>query len=185
MHGRTRDRPGGRGRRRRASGGSTGDDSKQGPANWETVGAVRRALRIPVVGNGAVARGSDAAEMVQVSGCAGVMIATAALDDPSVFRRCAAALAGDAPAEEDGSPLGAAEGLRLAEEYIELVAMHGGPHQCVVKHCDDMLRLSAAYSARVDGAPSMRDAVLGFRFGPEGVEPLRAVCRQLAVAGGR
>lgn len=56
-----------------------------GSADWEKLGEIKQALRIPVIGNGGVVKPEDAAEMVRVSGVDGVMIGRGAVGNPWLF----------------------------------------------------------------------------------------------------
>lgn len=56
--------------------------------------AVKKAVGIPVLGNGDIASAEDAVRMMEATGCDGVMIGRAALGDPWLFERVNAALAG-------------------------------------------------------------------------------------------
>ncbi|HVP14870.1 MAG TPA: tRNA dihydrouridine synthase DusB [Terriglobales bacterium] len=58
-----------------------------GRAHWELIGAARRAVSIPVIGNGDVRTAEDAVRMLETTGCDGVMLGRAAFGDPWVFRR--------------------------------------------------------------------------------------------------
>ena len=56
-----------------------------GDPDWETLGEMKQALQIPVIGNGGVFAPADAARMVEVSGVDGVMIGRGAIGNPWIF----------------------------------------------------------------------------------------------------
>ncbi len=68
-----------------------------GPADWEKIGQIKQALKIPVIGNGGVITPEDATEMVRVSGVDGVMIGRGAVGNPWLFNQIAQAWSGEAP----------------------------------------------------------------------------------------
>jgi len=53
-----------------------------GPASMDILGEVKNAVRIPVIGNGGITGVHDAMEMVNQSGCEGVMVGRGALGRP-------------------------------------------------------------------------------------------------------
>lgn len=60
-----------------------------GEADWDMIRQVKEAVTMPVFGNGDVFTPQDAARMIELTGCDGVMIGRAALGDPWIFRRVA------------------------------------------------------------------------------------------------
>jgi tRNA-dihydrouridine synthase B len=66
-----------------------------GQANWDEIAAVVEALEIPVIGNGDVWSGADAARLRAHTRCAGIMIARGSHGAPWIFRQARAALSGE------------------------------------------------------------------------------------------
>ena len=59
----------------------------RGKAAWKVIAAVKRAVRIPVIGNGDVHSVADARAMIDETGVDGIMIGRGALRNPWVFRQ--------------------------------------------------------------------------------------------------
>ena len=57
-----------------------------GKADWEAVGKVKRAVKIPVIGNGDVLTPGDARRLIEISGCDAVMIGRGGLGNPWIYR---------------------------------------------------------------------------------------------------
>jgi tRNA-dihydrouridine synthase B len=78
-------------------------DMYSGEARWEEIRALVEALEVPVVGNGDIRTGEDAARMKAMTGCAGVMIARGSHGSPWIFEQARAALEG-LPVPPDPGP---------------------------------------------------------------------------------
>jgi nifR3 family TIM-barrel protein len=60
----------------------TADQGLAGHASWEIIRDVKRALRIPVVGNGDIKGPDDACRMIALTGCDAVMVGRGVLGEP-------------------------------------------------------------------------------------------------------
>jgi nifR3 family TIM-barrel protein len=70
-----------------------------GQADRGQIAALKRALSIPVIGNGDVETAGDVLAMISETGCDGVMVGRATMKNPWIFRQAADLLAGRMPRE--------------------------------------------------------------------------------------
>ncbi len=96
----------------------------KGKSNWAHIADVKRAVGIPVIGNGDVKTRDDALRMLYETACDGVMVGRAAVGNPWIFREIV-----------DGSADVAAELERgtMALRHFEILSQIMGGHRAVLK----------------------------------------------------
>src|SRR3989442_11073185 len=70
-----------------------------GHAEWEAIAELKRAVRIPVLGNGDIWEAQDALRMMRQTGCDGVIVGRGCLGRPWLFRDLADVFAGREPVD--------------------------------------------------------------------------------------
>jgi len=147
--------------------GRTREQGYKGFAEYDTVAAVKAALRIPVVANGDIDSPQKARQVLRHTGCDALMIGRAAQGRPWIFREIAHYLAHgvEAPApatrevrgwllehlQDHYALYGEAVGVRTARKHIgwAVRALPGGEAFRAVMntldHCDAQLRAVATF----------------------------------------
>lgn len=97
-------------------------------ADWSQIARVKRAVSIPVIGNGDIFCAADAPKMLEQTECDGVMIGRGALGAPWIFENTIALLEGRAERQIPRS-----EVLRVALRHIELMIAEKGEHAAIVE----------------------------------------------------
>lgn len=103
-----------------------------GHADWSAIGELKKALSIPVIGNGDVKNAADAARMLNETGCDAVMIGRAAIGNPWVFR-------------QDNFVPNAHDRFEMIKEHLGLITSHYGPKIGVILFRKHLSRYLAAY----------------------------------------
>lgn len=73
-----------------------------GHADWNAIAELKRAVKIPVLGNGDIWEGQDALRMMRETGCDGVIVGRGCLGRPWLFRDLADVFNGREPADPPG-----------------------------------------------------------------------------------
>lgn len=102
--------------------GRTAAQFYTGTADWDVIARVKRAVSIPVIGNGDVKSSFDAVALVEQTGCDAVMIGRAAQGNPWLFSQVKAALRG----EEEPTLPSAEQRVAMAHRHAELLSQRMG-----------------------------------------------------------
>lgn len=91
----------------------------RGQPAWRVIREVKRAVSIPVIGNGDVCGVDSARKMIELTGVDGIMIGRGALLNPWVFRQIVNGFGGESARPEDQPTL--EDYRRLFSRFIELL----------------------------------------------------------------
>lgn len=119
-----------------------------GAADWSWAAKARARVKIPIIVNGDVKSGDDAARALETTGCEAVMVGRRAIDHPWIFREIRARL----DRGETIAPPSSLDRIALAREHlIANVAVRGAPRgvYCTRRHL-------AGYLRGIPGAASLR-----------------------------
>lgn len=120
-------------------------------ADWSVITAVKRAVSIPVFGNGDIFSASDALRMMDITGCDGVMIGRGAMGNPWIFSEIRATLEGAVY-----TPPTLDERFDTAMEQISWMVEEKGERVGIAEAKKHL----AWYCKGVDGAAAARAAIM-------------------------
>jgi tRNA-dihydrouridine synthase B len=147
----------------------------EGAAHWEMINEAKRAVAIPVIGNGDVRSAEDAVRMLEQTGCDGVMLGRAAFGDPWVFRRIRAL----AERGEALPPPTAAERLEAGVRHLAMMEAAVGPEHAA----REMRKHVAWYIRALPNSARVREQVNHTRTAREMAELLHVYLGDLAAQG--
>lgn len=107
--------------------GRTRDQFYAGKADWDIIGEVKAAVKIPVIGNGDVFSAEDGLEMLAKTGCDAIMIGRGCQGNPWLFQQIKQGIN-----QELIRVPSASEKIDLAISHLEKLAAYKGEH-CAVK----------------------------------------------------
>lgn len=131
--------------------GRTREQYYSGKADWDIIKKVKKAVSIPVIGNGDIFKPQDAADMLEYTGCDAVMIARGAQGNPWIFKRTIAYLENGILLDEPTPQEKMSMALRHARMLIDYKGEFVGVRQ--------MRAHMAWYIKGVQGASVIRDKI--------------------------
>jgi nifR3 family TIM-barrel protein len=128
--------------------GRTRAQGYTGKADWVAIGKVKKAVQIPVIGNGDVLNGADAKRMFEISGCDGIMIGRGSLGNPWIYSEIRSQLY----SSETYTPPTLEEKRQTVLEHMELEEKFEGPERATFH----MRRIGAWYIGGMPNAAHWR-----------------------------
>lgn len=130
----------------------------EGEADWKLIESLRKAVTVPLVGNGDVKTPADALRMLNETGCDGVMVGRAAISNPWALGRIRAAMVGEAEPSEptlDERIAVALEHLRSMVDYETAADL--GPPSPELRACRALRGQIPMYIKGYPGAAHVRE----------------------------
>lgn len=128
--------------------GRTRQQFYEGKADWQIIADVKKAVKVPVFGNGDIFTVADGLRLREETGCDGLMIGRGADGNPWLFRELAAVLRGE---ELPAAPT-LEERLAQAAEHLAMLIAYKGEHISV----KEMRRHISAYLKGLPHAAEFR-----------------------------
>ena len=128
--------------------GRTRKQFYEGKADWQIIADVKKAVSIPVFGNGDVFSAADGLRMLEQTGCDGIAVGRGADGNPWIFSQLKQALSGDGEIKE----VGLDEKLDLAAEHLRMLIDFKGEYISV----KEMRRHISAYLKGMPHAAEFR-----------------------------
>lgn len=131
--------------------GRTRSQFYSGKADWGAIAAVKKAVKVPVIGNGDIWSPLDALAMMEETGCDAVMIGRAALGNPWMFSRTVHFLKyGELLPEPKPE-----EKVAMAQRHLDLLVQFKGERVAVW----EMRKHAAWYTRGMRGSARLRDLI--------------------------
>jgi tRNA-dihydrouridine synthase B len=150
-----------------------------GRADWRVTAEVVQAVRVPVFGNGDVTSPERAKQLIDETGCAGIMIGRAALGNPWIFSQVGAFLETGTPGREEPDP---GKRRSMMRRHLSALIRFMGDERRAVRV---MRKHLGWYTKGLPGSALFRDAVNRVESRAEIEEAIEGFFERLAAGHAR
>ena len=127
--------------------GRTRDQMYAPPVDFDTIKAVKKAVKIPVIANGDIIDGKSAKAMYEKTGCDFIMVGRGAMGNPFVFEEINATLCGTSYEKPSLQ-----KRLEACIKQINLMLKYKDPHNAIL----ESRKHTAWYMTGLNGAAALR-----------------------------
>ncbi len=149
--------------------GRTREAFYSGEADWDIIGQVKKAVQIPVIGNGDLFKAEDVEKMIRQTSCDGVMIARGAQGNPWLFQDILQLGQGVTP---QGKPEWR-EVFRVLQKHLRLAVAFKGEYIAV----KEMRKHAAWYTKGFKGSAAIRQKINTMESSEEVIKTLEDYLR--------
>ena len=131
--------------------GRTREQQYSGKADWDIINQVKQAVSIPVIGNGDIVSPETAKQMIDETGCDGIMVGRAALGNPWLLAQINSYLQTGKKISEPSIQ----ERFRVLKEHFDLLVENKGEYVAT----REIRKFVAWYSKGIPNASFLREKI--------------------------